>query len=311
MSAEVETMFSVRETPWHGMGTIVEDAPTSEDAIRLAGLDWDVKGQKVFTSDNVEIPGAIATVRTSDGRPLGLVTERYKIVQNRDAFAFTDALLGEGVTYETAGSLFGGKVVWLLARMPGEYKILGDKVDPYMVFTNSHDGSGAVRVAMTPIRVVCKNTLNAALRGTKRMWSAKHTGKIEKKLEGAMQTFDLARMYMETMEDTFEELYKIPVDEDRALSLIENLAPIEDFNSPRQIENIQKVRGDIFMRWEEAPDLKNMEKTGARFIQAVADTTSHMDPLRNTVNFAKNKFRTILNGNPLLDNALEELLCVA
>ena len=180
MSANVETMFSVREVPWHGLGTIVEEAPTSKEAIELAGLNWKVESKPVFNEKNEEIPGFIANTRNTDGKVFGIVSNRYNIVQNEDAFSFTDSLIGEDVRYETAGSLREGRTVWLLAKMP-ERKILGDKFDPYICFTNSHDGFGAVKVCMTPIRVVCNNTLNLALSNANRMWSTRHIGDIQTK----------------------------------------------------------------------------------------------------------------------------------
>ena len=107
---------------------------------------------------------------------MGVVTDRYRTIQNHDAFAFTDSLLGEGVTYETAGSLQNGRRVWVLAKLPQRYIISGDEITPYLVFMNAHDGTGAIKAAMTPIRVVCMNTLNLALSTAKRSWSTNHVG---------------------------------------------------------------------------------------------------------------------------------------
>lgn len=163
MPANVETMFSVRETPWHGLGRIIMDAPASREALELAGLDWQVESRNIYSGTGALIPGYRANVRSTDDAVLGVVSDRYRIVQNEEAFQFTDDLLGEGVTYETAGSLQGGKKVWMLARLPRKYLIAGDQVVPYLVIFNSHDGSSGVKVAMTPIRVVCQNTLNLAL----------------------------------------------------------------------------------------------------------------------------------------------------
>ena len=118
MSALIETMMSVREKPWHGLGVIVKDAPTSAEALRLAGLDWKVERQQLMLPNGRAIPDQYANVRTSDGSVLGLVTGKYQIVQNDEAFAFTDNLIGGDVRYETAGSLMGGKRVWMLARLP-------------------------------------------------------------------------------------------------------------------------------------------------------------------------------------------------
>ena len=102
--------------------------------------------------------GFKANVRDTDQQILGVVTDRYKVVQNEDAFAFTDQLLGEGVSYETAGSLQNGRRIWMLAKLPQRYIISGDEIEPYLVFMNAHDGTGAIKAAMTPIRVVCQNT---------------------------------------------------------------------------------------------------------------------------------------------------------
>lgn len=115
MSANVETMFYTREKPWHGLGTMVMEAPTSRDALELAGLNWQVIQKELLTLDGIRVPGFKANIRDTDSQVLGVVTDRYKVVQNEDAFAFTDALLGEGVTYETAGSLQNGRRTWILA----------------------------------------------------------------------------------------------------------------------------------------------------------------------------------------------------
>ena len=173
MSANVETMFYVREKPWHGLGTEVQEAPSSADALVYAGLDWEVMQENVYTESGILVPGYRVNLRSTDSAALGIVSDRYKVVQNTDAFRFTDNLLGEGVTYETAGSLQGGRRVWMLAKMPERYIIAGDEITPYLVVMNSHDGSSGIKVAMTPIRVVCQNTLNLALNTAKHTWAAK------------------------------------------------------------------------------------------------------------------------------------------
>lgn len=308
MAALIESLFSVRETPWHGRGIIVEEAPSSEEAIRLAGLNWEVQQQPIYLADGTEIKGNYANVRSSDGKALGIVGDRYKIVQNTDAFAFTDALLGEGVKYETAGSLKDGKVIWLLAKMPETIEILGDKVEPYMVFTNTHDGSGAVRVCMTPVRVVCNNTLNAAIRGARRVWSARHTGSVTNKLDDARETLQFANQYLEATKQTFEDLYKVKLNEFSLYKTINDIIPITEDMTDRQKVNQKAIRDDILLRYNEAPDLKVLDQTGARLVQAVADTTSHMEPFRQTANFKENRFKKTLDGNILLDKTIGILL---
>lgn len=212
MAALVETMFSVREKPWHGLGTIVAEAPTSQEALQVAGLNWNVIQKDIMTAEGGGIiQGFKANVRDSDGSVLGIVTDRYRVVQNTEAFAFTDTLLGEGVRYETAGSLQNGRRTWMLARLPQQYIINGEEITPYLVFMNSHDGSGAIKVAMTPVRVVCNNTLNLALSTAKRSWSCNHTGDIAGKLDEARDTLFLARQYMSELGKSFTELNRIAV----------------------------------------------------------------------------------------------------
>lgn len=308
MAALVESMFSVRETPWHGMGKIVKEAPSSADAIRYAGLDWDVVQEPIFLSNGTKIMGNYCNVRSTDRKPLGIVGDRYKIVQNSEAFEFTDALLGEGVQYETAGSLKDGKTIWLLARMPESIEILGDKVDPYLVFTNTHDGSGAVRVTMTNVRVVCNNTLNIALRDAKRIWSARHTGSIQSKLDDAAKTLEFANAYLKATKETFEDLHKVKMNDISVYKSIRNIIPIGEDLSDRQKENLKRISDDILYRFYNAPDLVDRDMDGARFVQAVADTTSHIVPLRQTANWKENRFKATLDGNDLLDKTVNMLL---
>lgn len=305
----IESMFQVgRRSPWNKLGTTVTEAVTSAEAIHLAGLDWRVEPQSVYTENGIKVEGYSANVRNTDGRALGIVGSRYQIVQNEDAFNFTDDLIGEGVTYETAGSFKNGKSIWLLAKMPQRYDILGDEVTPYIVFINSHDGSGAVRVAMTPIRVICNNMLNMALRSAKRTWSARHTGAIEVKLQEARQTLKFADEYMKATQQTFEDLYKIKLNEFEVRQVIADIVPInEHVMNKTQIDNQEKIRADILYRFKEAPDLKDRESTGARFIQAVADTVTHIEPFRKTANWQENRFKKAIEGNTLIDVAMNRL----
>ena len=247
MAANVETMFSVREKPWHGLGTIVAEAPSSSEALRLAGLDWEVEQQAIFTKSGV-VEGFKANVRSTDKKALGVVSDRYKIIQNKDAFAFTDKLLGAGVRYETAGSLQGGKKIWLLATLPKEYIIAGERISPYLVFSNTHDGSGAVRVAITPIRVVCNNTLNLALNTATRSFSMVHTGDIGGKVNEAKQTLFMADQYMENLGREFERLRKVKVTDQQVKEYIELLLPIENGASLTTVKNTRKLREDMRAR---------------------------------------------------------------
>lgn len=305
MAANVETMFYTREKPWHGLGTMVAEAPNSKDALRLAGLNWKVLQEPVYTENKELVQGYKANVRDTDCKVLGVVTDRYKVIQNEEAFAFTDTLLGEGVRYETAGSLQEGRRVWMLARLPREFIIGGERISPYMVFSNTHDGSGAVKTALTPIRVVCNNTLNLALRTAKRSWSMIHTGDISGKIEEAKNTLLLADEYMTALGQEFENLRKIKLSEKQVLDYIKILLPMEENYSLLQKRGVEKLRADMKMRYFDAPDLKDVGNNGYRFVNAVSDFATHSTPRRKTANYKENIFARTADGNPMIDRAYQ------
>ena len=293
MAANVETMFYVGETPWHNEGIRIDHYLTSEEAIKAAGLDWEVIPKPIYDEFGVEIPGYKVNQRSSDNKNLGIVTNRYKIVQNSEAFAFTDALLGKGVRYETAGSLASGKRVWMLARMEGTL-LCEENVDPYLVFTNCHDGTGAVRVAIVPVRVVCQNTLNLALKKASRHWSCAHKGDIQSKLDEARYTLESADRYMKALEEEFGELKLKKVSETQVRQMTDKLLELEfsnlynkavktgkivDFKAALQQqkfeEKLNRKRNDILDIYFDKPDLKDTEHTAFRFINAVSDIFSN------------------------------------
>ena len=307
MSANVESMFYTRVTPWHGLGTRVEEAPDSKEALKLAGLDWRVIQKPIQTEDGQPVSGFKANIRDQDSQILGVVTDRYQVVQNEDAFAFTDELLGEGVVYETAGSLQKGRRTWILAKLPQRYIISGDEITPYLVFMNSHDGTGAIKAAMTPVRVVCQNTLNLALSTAKRSWSTVHTGNIQGKLEDARNTLLYADRYMAELGKAVDELQQIRLSDKKVYEYINALFPLVDGATEQQKKNLLKLKEDVKLRYFEAPDLKQVGKNGYRFINAVSDFATHAKPLRARNNYRESLFARTVAGNALIDRAYQML----
>jgi phage/plasmid-like protein (TIGR03299 family) len=315
MSANVETMFYVnsdgRGTPWHGLGQEVKEALNSQQALIAAGLDWRVIQKPLYinTGDGfIQVKDQFANVRETDNLFLGNVSDKYKIVQNEDAFSFTDNLLGEGVTYETAGSLSNGKKVWMLARMP-ETELVGDKTIPYLVFTNSFDGKGSIRVAITPVRVVCQNTLNLALSQAVRAWSTKHVGNIEGKLEEAKKTLELASVYMKNLQKSAVELAKDVISHIDFKVFTETLLPITDdmLGNTKAQEVVEEDRRLLTKAYFEAPDIEQFVGTKWGVINAVSDMATHTQPKRFTVTGQENRFMTTIEGNKLIDKAYELL----
>lgn len=305
MPALVESMMYTRTVPWHGLGTKVDEAPTSADALRLAGLDWTVEQKNIQICGGAKIQNFKANVRSSDGQMLGIVSDRYKVIQNNEAFEFTDSIIGGDVRYETAGSLNCGKKIWLLAKLP-ETEIAGDKTEPYMCFSNSHDGSGAIRVCMTPVRVVCSNTLNLALDTAKRAWSVRHTGNLQSKMHEARVCLQMANAYMGELAKKADRLANTAVTRDQLNQILDELFPVDDSSSQREKDNMKKLK-DEYMICYYAPDILKFQNTAWGAINAMSDMISHNAPLRKTASYRENNWGRIMDGHILMDKICEKI----
>lgn len=303
MAANVESMFYVREVPWHGLGTMVQEAPTSADALRLAGLDWEVKQHSIQVCGGAKIENFKANVRSTDGKVLGVVSDRYQIVQNTEAFSFTDELVGGDVRYETAGSLQDGRKIWLLAKMPTR-KVIDDEVEPYLCFSNTHDGSGAIRVCMTPIRVVCNNTLNLALNTARRQWSTKHVGDINQKMQEARICLELADAYMEELSEYAEKLANKRVTDDELNKILDEMFPVDENDTERRKTTAQKAKEE-FMVCYLRPDIAMYLNTAWGVVNAMSDMVTHSEPLRKTQDYRANNWNRIMDGHRMLDRTAE------
>lgn len=299
MPALVETMMFTRTVPWHGLGTKVDEAPTSADALRLAGLVWTVEQKNIQLCGGAKIQNYKANVRSSDGQVLGIVSDRYKIIQNSDAFEFTDSIIGGDVRYETAGSLNGGKKIWLLAKLP-ETEIAGDKTEPYMCFSNTHDGTGAIRVCMTPVRVVCSNTLNLALDTARRAWSVRHTGDLQSKMHEARVCLQMANAYMGALAKEADRLTNTTVTRAQLDQILEELFPVDESSTEREKQGVKKLR-DEFMVCYFSPDILKFRGTAWGAVNAMSDMLSHNAPRRKTKNYRENNWNRIMDGHVMLD----------
>lgn len=301
---EYDWMLSVKERPWHGIGSVIEDAPTSEDAIKMAKLDWKVK-QYAIKANGITLDNYFANIRTDVNIPLGVVKGRYKIVQNIEAFDFVDGIVGNDeieCRYETAGSLFNGKRIFLLVKLPNK-ELLGDDVENYLFFTNSHDGTSSLMAGISNVRVVCNNTLQMAIKGAKRTWSCRHTMNITEKKQQAKESLGLAVKYMDSMNDMAEKLYQIKIDEETFFRNLFDKSNMAEKNKEEMVERIHLI-------YNEKDDLQNFKGTGWGMYNAIADYVSNTVPLRMTKTYNENKLVGFFDGNKLLETA-QDLLMVA
>lgn len=312
MIMENDTMFSAgRVKPWHYAEThekvkLIQEAPNSREALIAAGLDWEVLQSDTYMENGIIIPGVKTNYRVlknGDISPLGVVSSKYKIVQNTEAFEFTDSLIGETengeVRYETAGSLCNGKRTWLLAKMPTK-KILDDDVEPYMCFTNSFDGTGAIRIAMTPVRVVCWNTMNLALSTAKRQWSTKHVGDMKSKLEEAKLCLQLADTYMTNLDIEAERLANATLYKEQIDEILSELFPIEDDASETKKRNVQSMKDNFYVAYF-MPDILKFGESAYRAVNAMSDVITHATPKRNTTTYEENRWKRIMDGDAIMD----------
>ena len=252
-----DSFFSVKEKAWHGLGQIVADYPTSEQAIQYAGLDYEVVKSPLFTKGNglsigaggivtdetdIAVPNYYATLRTDNNNILGVVGKDYQIIQNRDAFSFFDSIVGgEGILYETAGALGKGERIFITAKLPDYIRVGNDDmIEKYLFLTTSHDGSGSITAAFTPVRIVCANTLNAAMHSKSQTIRIRHTANAKQRLEQAHKVMGITNTLSLQLETIFNTWSKVRITDKEVKKLIQAaLVPNKEV-----LKNLQSGNGE-------------------------------------------------------------------
>lgn len=285
------SFFSVQQKAWHNLGQIVQDYPTSAEAIKHAGLDYEVaqkpafiKGAGLSIGENGEIvegqdiiiPNRFGTYRSDTNQAFDVVGKGYHIVQNREVFNFFDAIVGDGsgILYETAGALGNGERIFITAKLPDYIRVgNGDDVtEKYIFLTTSHDGSGSITAAFTPIRIVCQNTLNASLHNMSNVVRIKHTSGANERLKNAHKVMGLANTLSNRLEGIFNEWTKVKVTDREVRKLIQlALCP-----SKETLDLIKKGGED-----EISTVFKNTVEDA--FAYAIISDTQQMDTTKGTL----------------------------
>lgn len=285
------SFFSVQQKAWHKLGQIVEQYLTSAEAIKYAGLDFEVIKAPLYThgkgisingngevneGGNILLPDNFATMRTDTNQVFGVVGKDYQIVQNTDAFTFFDAIVGggNGILYETAGALGKGERIFITAKLPGYIRVGdGDDVtEKYIFLTTSHDGTGSITAAFTPIRIVCQNTLNASLRNMTNVVRIRHTSGAKQRLEEAHKVMGLANGLSVQLEGIFNQWTKVRITDAEVKKLIQlALCPNK--------ETLDALRKDA--EDELSTVFKNTVEDA--FAYAIMADTQQMDTTKGTV----------------------------
>lgn len=316
MSANTQTMFSAREMPWHGQGVNVPNEVDSEEALRLSGLDWEVELQPMFVkreNSYVDVSSAFVIVRKDNDAVLGVTGSRYKPVQNKEVFRILDSVVGEGLlSFHTAGALGNGEKVWALCRLPGNIGTEIDKIEKFILVSNSHDGSKTLSVLITPIRVVCQNTLNFALshKESNLFKSYKHTLNVSSKaIVGARELIDLAEKGFESFEHLRKDLSSRPFSNTQMVQTILTLLKPKDIHkvedlSPRTIRTWKT----IYTCWENGrgANLEGVKDTAWGAVNAFTEYADWYQPVRDVAG-------SVLfgSGARLKSEALEKVLSIS
>lgn len=305
------SFFSVQEKAWHGLGQIVQDSPTSTEAIILAGLNYEVEKRPIYASlahTFEKVVAFHATIRTDKMQVLGIVGDKYEVVQNSTAFSFFDTIVQDSkIKYETAGALGKGERIFITAKMPDVLRISRkDEIEKYIFLTTSHDGSGSIMAAFTPVRIVCNNTLNMALRNHTNAVHIKHTANAAEKLQQAARILHIADNTGQLLEQMFKQWAKITVNDNETKKLIRlAMAPNKEvftavatgdkqFEFSRQFDNIC---GQVWEYAQAAPS-QQLDTTKGTIFGAYNAITGYY---QNVASFkdANHKLNSIMFGTGL------------
>lgn len=266
--------YRVKGAPFRYKGAHnVEECKTAQEVMECAGLNWEVQkcelvakmpaentinlGDDAFVRGDSQFricPNAFATYRTDLNYPLGIVKDKYTPVQNKDAFNFFDGAIGKDkAIWQTAGYFGHGERIFVSAKLPKNIFVNGDPVDNYLVFTTSHDGSSGVKILFTPIRVVCQNTLNAAIRTTTNYVSFRHTSKVHSNLDIAAEILGICENKINDLSEEYKHLAKIKMSDKDAYNAFANTILTE-----KEITNIKtagyKIEQVINKNWRAIED---------------------------------------------------------
>lgn len=289
MANETGTQFAhIREVPWHGVGIEVEGRMTAAQAITAAKLDWTVDKEQV-TRNGVAVPNTFWQIRSDTNEILGgnaTVSGAFQSLQNRDAFTFADNLVdsGEGL-WESAGSLRKGRQVFMSMKLPQGLTVAGtDAHELYLILRNGHDGSKAVTVDITPIRLACTNMLKLSHTKAVQSWSIRHTNTMEGKLAQAREALKLTYTYAEEFAELGTTLADTKITDDEFTKIMQDVFP----HRPATDEKIEHV----LHLFHDSPTIEGFHGTAWGALNAFTEYTDHGRDSKSR----EGAFHVLMNG---------------
>lgn len=284
----------IKTNTWQNIGTKV-NGKTAEEILLQAGLDYEVIKEKVYTSNGIEIPNAMVTRNANNGEIFGIVSDKYEVIQNKDAFDFVDYMVeNNGLELKKAGQTKSG-MIYIIASMPN-IKVLEDEVKPYVIFQNSFNGSTQLKAAIAPLRIICQNQFHIAFKGNNNQISIRHSKTAHDKLLVAKQIFSRSNCYMTNFKELAEELAEIKINNKKIEKIVESIIPIKENCSERVKNKAIEEREKLLSIYKHTDDIQNYNGTGWGIMNAYTDYVTHKN-VKNTVNADENKFIRLLNSN--------------
>lgn len=282
------SMMYAGDVPWHRLGTRLDSPATAQEAMEAAQLDYEVNLAGMTTDEGIPVPGKKAVVRSDTHDVLGVVGDRYQPIQNAECFSFLDAVVADGsLRYETAGALRKGEKVWMLAKLPGHIRVRHseDISEKYLLLSNSHDGSSALRLHFTSVRVVCANTLTMADReGRGEGITIRHQGNLVAKIRQAREVLGIAARYFDDLSGQFDLLARHHPSYAQVSAYFKAVYPDPEDGSPTRAQN---VRNELFRLFEsgKGQDIPEIKLTSWAALNAVTEYVDHFRPTRAKSDF--------------------------
>lgn len=303
------SFYSLKEKAWHGYGQISKKALTSKEVIEQAQLNFTVEkaphiyrflsGKEVISTDT------FYTYRTDTEQILGDgLSADYTVLQNVDAFAFFDEIVkGEGVIFQTAGALSKGEKIFITAKLPRYIRVGNDDViEQYLFLTTSHDGKESITIAFTPVRIVCNNTLNAALANCSNVIKIKHSSNLEQQLKEVPKIMSMVNTLNPIMEQAFNQMAKVKITDKQVQRLIQvALAPdketLDNIRDGKEIENSTTYKNQVYsaLGYSLSADSQQLDTTKGTLFGAYNGITGYFHNVRN-YNSDEDKINSLLCG---------------
>lgn len=300
-------MYGSRKAAWHGLGTVLDGQLTSDEALKAAHLDWIVTLESCRSVAGITIPDAFTTVRMDlaeddTRRFLGIVGKKYHPIQNSEAFRLADALVdASGAKFETAGSLKNGRIVWMLAQLPEAQAVLGDKLANYLLLRTSHDGTASLECLLTSIRVVCDNTLTAAMNRNKNRVKVRHTKSAKVNIDEAKRVLGIAQEHFAEHRERLEKLASVSIDARFVEAFTKALYPDQENRNNTRMDKARNSIRSLFNGRQAGADHKAIKGTAYGLYNAYTEYLDHEtgpeSSSRSDRQVAESRFESTLYGS--------------